>query len=485
MKRLALLFVVAALLSGCRTMKDILDDYERDLKAGSYEHAAIEVGELSEKNDDNVVFWRLQTAGARYLADRKDESIALFDRVEDGFYDRDHDGAVKTAADATLTMIGNDCSLPYTGTGEDRVFTSFYKAVDFAALGRMDGARTELNRAAQRQENWLWERQAEIADAAKKLDKDAAEYAKKEGGKNEPSKNASAAEKAIANSAFRAEFIKNAGLDPMTAGHPEHLARADYLNAYIQHATGVFRWLNGDPGAIEFFKSALDVKANHPLLKGDAAAVETSRPTDQVWVYVEDGLSPAREEWRLDLPMFLIPYANRYVLYAGMAFPKLRVRDAAARRYTLSCEGASRRTLAELEDVERLVKAEFDVYMGGCIRREIARTLTKVGLQVGFGIAADVAHRRKERGKEAGFLLAQRTVAAWARATTAADIRSWTALPKKVYAIRVTRPANGKLVLEGDERPIAEITLPPGNAMVFVRKVSAQAPAVVKTVTFK
>lgn len=484
MKRLALLFVVAALLSGCRTMKDILDDYERDLKAGSYEHAAIEVGELSEKNDDNVVFWRLQTAGARYLADRKDESIALFDRVEDGFYDRDHDGAVKTAADATLTMIGNDCSLPYTGTGEDRIFTSFYKAVDFAALGRMDGARTELNRAAQRQENWLWERQAEIADAAKKLDKDAAEYAKKEGGKNEPSKNASAAEKAIANSAFRAEFIKNAGLDPMTAGHPEHLARADYLNAYIQHATGVFRWLNGDPGASEFLKSALDVKPNLALVAEDCTAAQASKPTDSVWVYVEDGLSPAREEWRLDLPMFLIPYANRYVLYAGMAFPKLRVRDAAAQRYTLACEGASRRTLAELEDVERLVKTEFDVYMGGCIRREIARTLTKVGLQVGFGIAADVAHRRKERGKEAGFLLAQRAVAAWARTTTAADIRSWTALPKRVHAIRVVRPANGKLILEGDGRPVAEIVVPKGNAMVFVRKPSAQAPAVVKTITF-
>ncbi len=41
--------------------------------------------------------------------------------------------------------------------------TCFYKAVDFAAAGKPEAARTEFNRAAHHQENWLSERRKEIA----------------------------------------------------------------------------------------------------------------------------------------------------------------------------------------------------------------------------------------------------------------------------------------------------------------------------------
>ena len=66
-----------------------------------------------------------------------------------------------------------------------------------------------------------------------------------------------------------------------------------------------------------------------------------------------------------------------------------------------------------------------------------------------------------------------------------ADLRSWTGLPKRVLAVRVDRPADGRVILAGSGgAPVAEIQVPEGNSLVFVRKTSSAAAAVVKTVTF-
>lgn len=481
MNRYLTLTSLALLFAGCRTTEEILNDYNADIVAGNFEKASAEVGEVAAKEDDSVVMWRLLTAGAQYLADDKQNALKTFDLVEDAFSVRDHEGALSGAGETSLSILANERTIPYRGTGEDRVFTCFYKAVDYAAQGKRDAARTELNRAAQHQENWLWERREEIKEASEKLEKDSADYAKKEGDSStDTSKVANATESAVGNDDFCAQIRENCGFDPRTSGNLENLGKRDYLNAYVQHATGIFRWLNGDGGR-DYLQSALDVKPEHPLVASDFAVCDSGRPQNQVWVYVEDGLCSVRQEWRIDLPMVLIPYANRYVLYAGMAFPKLVERPAAANGYTLRGDNDERTGLVELEDIDHLLKTEFDVYMSGCIKREITRTLVKVAVQVGFGIACDQTNDwRTQLALRAG----QVGAATWAASTTAADLRTWTTLPKKVYAMRVTRPANGHLVLEGDGAVIADITLPEGNSMIFVRKTSAAAPAVVKSVVF-
>lgn len=478
--RLFALLALGAALCGCRTTKDILDDYDRDIASGAYAHAAIEVGEMAAKEDDSVVLWRLQTAGAHYLADEKDQAIRTFDRVEDAFADRDGASTASEVAQDGLTMMVNERTLPYVGTGEDRVFTCFYKAVDFASRGELDAARVEFNRASQHQENWLWARQKEIEEAREKLEKDAEKYAKEQKTTVDTSNAASAADKAIADAGFAAQVRDGVGFDPLRDGDLSLLSQKDYLNAYVQHAAGVFRWLNRDGGR-DFMRYAMDVKPGHPLVTRDFEEIDETMPTDQVWVYIEDGLCPVREEWRIDLPLILIPYANRFVQYAGMALPKLKARSAACSSYEISA-GAPKAAIPQLEDIDHLLKTEFDVYMSGCLKREITRTIVKVGVQVGFGVAAETTNTRDAK---LAFRIAQLGAATWAMTTTAADLRTWTTLPKTVYATRVTRPADGKILIHGNGAPVAELTLPKGNSMVFVRKPSAQAPAVVKTVTFK
>ena len=137
--------------------------------------------------------------------------------------------------------------------------------------------------------------------------------------------------------------------------------------------------------------------------------------------------------------------------------------------------------MRELESIDRLVRAEYDVYMRGALAREITRTITRVGVQVGLGIAIDHAHDDKAR---MALRIAQYGVALWSRANTAADLRSWTGLPKRIMVMRVDRPADGRVLISGDGMSVAEIQVPAGNSLVFVRKPSPVAPAVVKTVSF-
>lgn len=479
------LAALAAVLAGCRTNKDILNDYEKAMLAGDY---ASPVSEIEGKTDDGGVdelLWRLHAGGSRYLMNDFQPATTQFDKAEDVFLRNDQTSVFKQGANGTFAMLSNDRAFPYSGGGEDRIFTCFYKAVDYARNGQADAARTELNRAAQHQDNWLWERRKEIADAADKLKEDADAYAKEKGGAEsaggaDTAKSEKAVKDAFADASFSAQVKAKCGFDSATDGNVETLARKDWLNRYVQHATGVFRLVSGDGDAEAFFRELAEIDPGNALFKSDLALAQSGgKPGGCVWVFVEDGLGPVREEWRLDLPLGLIPYLNRFILYAGMAIPYLRYRNTACMAYALAANGQTF-PLVEVQDVDKLLKTEFDVYFRGALAREITRTVVKAGTQVALGV---VAENCSDDYTRIALRASQLAAAGWAASVTQADLRCWTGLPKKVYAMRVNRPADGRIVLSGDGAPVAEVTLPAGNSLVFVRKPSAQAPAVVKSVT--
>lgn len=480
------IFAVVLLFGGCRTNKDILNDYEKALTAGNY---VTPIAELEQKAADGGVdelMWRLHAAGSRYLTNDFEPAVAQFDQAEDIFLANDRTGVFKQGTDGAFAMITNDRAFPYAGGGEDRIFACFYKAVDYLRMNRPEAARTELNRAAQHQDNWLYERKKEIAEAEERLREDADAYAKKNGGDAgkgaDAEKSRQTVSAAFSDSSFTAQIQEQCGFDARRDGNLETLARKDWLNRYVQYVTGVFRWAAGDKDGVNYLRELAAICPENPLFAADAAAMaRAGRPKNQVWVFVEDGLCPMREEHRLDLPLILIPYANRYVMYAGMALPYLRYRSAACTSYTVQFT-AGERPLVEIQDVDQLLKTEFDVYFRGALAREITRTVVKIGVQVALGV---VAENCSDSRTKLALKLSQLGTAAWAAAVTQADLRSWTGLPQKVYAQRLTRPADGKLRLLGNGQPVAEVELPVGNAMVFVRKAAAGAPAVVKTAVIR
>ena len=474
------------LVVGCRTNKDILNDYEKALLAGDYSGPVAEIEERAEDGGVDELLWWLHAGGSRYLMNDYPVSVEHFDRAEDIFLKNDRTSVFEQGAVGAFAMVSNDRAFPFAGGGEDRIFACFYKAVDYMRNGNSAAARTELNRAAQHQDNWLWERKKEIADAAEKLKKDSDAYAKKEGGASSASgadtaKSEQAVNAAFADASFASQVSANCNFNMATDGNTETLARKDWLNRYVQYVTALFRILSGDGDGAGYLRELADIDPANPLIKSDLQlAVSGAKPRDVAWVFVEDGLGPVREEWRLDLPIVLIPYANRYVLYAGMALPYLRQRGAAFGSYSVSAGGSSS-PLVEVQDVDRLIKTEFDVYFRGALIREITRTVVKVGVQVALGVLADTVSDNYTR---IALRASQAAAAVWAASVTQADLRNWSGLPKRVLAMRINRPTDGKVTISGDGTPVAEVNLPAGNSLVFVRKTSSIAPAVVKTATF-
>ena len=466
-----------AVAAGCRTVDDVMVDYRANLSRGEYAAAAKEPSELAAKENGDRLMWRLMSATAHDLAGNTDLAIADFDVAEDIMIENDKSSVFSRGVDTANAMMLNDKYFPYDGGGQDRIFACMYKAVAYGTKGDFAAARTELNRASQHQENWLWERRKNIAAAEERLQADSAAYSKKNGGEENAGQSNVAIQNAVKDGSFR-ETVKEAfGVDIFSSSTLDDLRPEDYQNPYLSHVCGVFRWLDGDGDGAGFLRDAARLRPGNSVVKSDLAACGAGeKPAGQVWVYAEDGLGPRREKWRIDLPLGLIPYAGKYVVYAGLALPRLMEMPAAAMSWN-----AGGVQMEELASVESLMKVEYDVYMRGAIRREVTRTIVDVGIQAALGVAADNAGDSRTK---LALKASQYAVAGYSALRRGADTREWASLPKRVFVARLERPADGVVKITADGRNVAEVVLPEGNAMVFVRKPGPFAAASVKVVRF-
>jgi hypothetical protein len=464
-------------IAGCRTVNDVIVDYRANISGGNYAAAAKEPAELAAEDGGDRLMWRLMAASAYDLAGDTDLALDNFDAAEDIMIENDNTSVFSQATSTAYAMMLNDRYFPYDGGGQDRIFTCLYKAIGYGSRSDFNAARTELNRAAQHQENWLWERRKDLAAADERLDKESAEYAKDKGnGAKDEGQSNIAVQNAMKDGSFGNTIKEYFMFDIFTSGVLDELKPADYQNPYAAHVCGIFRWLNGDGDGRGYLSDARSLRPGNAFVSKDFSSCDKGwKPRNQVWVYVEDGLCPEREQQRIDLPLLLIPYAGRYVKYAGLCLPRLIERPAAASSW--SANGQELQTLAS---VDALCKIEYDVYMRGAIKREITRTVVDVGVQVALGIAAD-----NSSGMAHNILVAsQYAVAAYSAAKRGADLRCWSTLPKTVYLARVPRPEDGVLEVKADGVSAVKVDLKPGNSMVFVRKPAAGAVPSVKVVTW-
>ncbi len=477
--RIGLSLLACAVLAGCRTTEEVLHDYEVNLLTGRYSASLPELNELAEKRDGSEQLWRLMAGSAGYLANNREMARRHFDAAENVFVQNDQTSVFAQSVNGTWAMMTNDRAFSYDGGGLDRIFTCLYKAFDCIGAGDKANARVEFNRALQYQGNWLFDRRRDIDAAQRRLEKDAAAYQREQGVAVQGG-SAQQAASVLADPTFAGQIRQNCNFDPATSGDLSRLGAADYTNPYALHAIGVFRWINRDSNRNELRDAANFAPGNPTVVRDAAEQQQGVVPRDQVWIWAEDGLCPSREEWKVDLPLMFVPGCGRYLPYVGMAFPVLRERGQGAANWTVQAGGVDV-PMAELANVDRLAKTEYDVYMRGALTRQITRTIVLAGVQIALGVAAD---NTQDRNHHLALKLSQLGVAAWAKMSTAADLRCWTALPKTVKAVRIARPADGMVKVVADNETVP-IQIPAGgNTMVFIRKPAPGAPCVVKTATF-
>ena len=124
-----------------------------------------------------------------------------------------------------------------------------------------------------------------------------------------------------------------------------------------------------------------------------------------------------------------------------------------------------------LTDMDAIVAQEFDQYFEIELAKAITGSIAKGGLQylATNAVRSEDDLSRVVVGAGAGML---------AQATTRADLRSWSTLPKQIRFCKIETPSDQKLTLRGTGTKLKiDVNLPSSQTnLVWVRSISAFTP---------
>lgn len=439
---------------GCNAPKSHLTKFNGFYESGdlvqSRLYAQEKLGECEKPGGEDLL-WALQLGAIERLENNYAESTRYFDRCEE--FMTHFDGENSEVGHSVGAVIVNDNIVPYTGQAYDGVMVNTYKALNFMAEKNFDLARVEFNRALDRQRRSKEKFAAEIQKTQEEVDGNA---------------NSAMVKKTMDDPALRQKLQEAYPSLYNFSVYP------DFVNPFATWMAGVFFTIEGDYSkAVDLLKESAGMVPDNTYLLQDLDALEQSLNTSAavpptVWVIFENGLGPVKEEFRVDLPLFI---ATDKVRYIGIALPRLAFRSPAASGVTVSAGGQSYPTQI-VADMDRIVQTEFEQDFKAILTRAIVSTTAKA--------IAQYALEQNDSSSVAAILMA-----AYHFATTAADVRIWTALPKNIQAARLPVPEDGILSIQGAAGAPMEVKIPDCKyAVVYVKMINSVGQPSIQTLTF-
>jgi hypothetical protein len=405
-------------------------------------YAQSKIGKTA-KPDGEDLLWSLQVAAAELQVGDCNKSTEYFDRAEEmlNYYDFQNG-----AAAAVASTLVNDNAVAYLGEEYDGVMVNTYKALGFMILGKYELARVEFNRALDRQTRAKVLYTQEIA----KL--------KDEVAKEQESKKDVDLKKNLENPKIQ-ELIKQ-----QYPSLYEYRAYPDFVNPFTTYLAGVcFNLMDDEQKAVDLLKESAGMVPGNRYITEDFAATENfmqggGRIDNIVWVIFENGLGPTKEEFRVDLPLFLVTNQVRYV---GIALPKLVPGRQAYSNLMVNAGGKEYRTEL-VADMEHVIQTEFNKDFQGTLTRAIVSASVKAAAQYAI---------EQQNNDSAGKSFLAIATAVYSYATTAADVRIWTTLPKDFQVARLQIPADRNIAIFSPEGvKLLDINIAPcNNAIVYVK----------------
>jgi hypothetical protein len=438
-----------SLVCGCNAPREQLIAYNKYFEASDFNSAANYATKniKQRKNPDGEdLLWTLQAAAAKRILQDYNSSTQLLDNAEKHlqYYDTRFSGGDEIAAIAV-----NDNIMPYKGEEYDGVMANTYKALNFMSENKPDLARIEFNRAIDRQRRTKEKFEKEISETKAKMDK--AQYGSQ------------------ANQILSSPQLQQT-LHNKYPQLYEYQAYKDYINPFVTYLASVyFNGIGETSAARDLLKETYGLVPENKYVEEEFK--ETERLIDEnkqvkntVWVIFEDGLGPVKEEFRIDLPLFIV---TRSVPYAGIALPKLKYRDIAFSYLQIEADGA-RYDTAVVSNMDRVINSEFKKDFESILIRAIISTTGKVMAQ----------YVLSQQGSDAA-TIGSIMIAAYSFATNAADVRIWTALPKDFQIARFSRPRNKILKITPLNAQPFDIELPDcDNVLVYIKIISRNSKPV-------
>lgn len=463
--------VTAILLTGCAPKEEMLEE-DALVAAGKYreaaEYARSNIDEDDRYDIDNLL-WYLETGSAQLFAQESNASIESFDESEVLMkYYREQ----MLASDVSQTLNSvflNDTTRPYIGAEYDGIMANTYKAIGYMSLEDMDAARVEFNRAIDRQR-----RAKEFF--AQMIEKERQSIQKKE-----------QEERSRGSEIYVSRTLSNPELTArLQQSYPSLYAfkpYPDFINPMTTYLAGVFAIADENYGkAGTLLKEAYGMMSDNPDVHDDFQNIEFLLNTGQkqrrsmIWVIYENGQAPLLKEWRVDLPVFI---ATGRLNYISIALPQLVEREKAFMSLDLMMNGTEHLTTRHLCSMERVIKTEFKKEFDSIVRRAIFSVMTKTMIQYSL-------QQQGNNGNNQGASLLGMMAAIYQIATTQADTRIWSTLPKEFQLARFPRPDDGKLTIATPNGMIlSQIDLPLRDyILVYVKIATKRAVPSVSVIPF-
>lgn len=435
------------IISGCNAPKSALNKFDTSFHSESLNSSSftktIQLAQAKQTKGKNPkkedLLWSMQLGNIERLNKNYSQSNDNLDKAEEMLKYFDYQNET---IDSAASIITNENIVPYVGEEYDGIMVNTYKALNFMAMGNNDLARVEFNRALDRQRRATEKFAAEISKLKKEIDK-------------EEAKDDSSVKENVNNPEIQS-LIKSR--------YPElsdYKAYPDFVNPFTTYIAGVFFDLVGDYSKADpLLKESYGMVRDNEYIAQDLAQTEQildgkTELKNTVWVIFENGMGPIKEEFRIDIPLFV---ATDKVKYVGIALPRLVFREKAFSYLNVEAEGKNYRT-QQVADMDRIIQTEFEKDFKGILTRAIISTTSKA-----------VAQYALTKQSNSGSELASIVVAVYSFATTAADVRIWTTLPKEFQSARLNIPENRRLAITPSGGQPFQVEIPPcNNALVYVR----------------
>ncbi|MHC4104941.1 MAG: COG3014 family protein [Planctomycetota bacterium] len=450
-----LALLILPFFTGCNAPKGQLAAFNGHFLSSDYEKSAqFAEKKISKKKNPKGedLLWALQLGTVTRIQQDYTKSTESFDKAEDMLKYYDEQSTIGDGIGSTLT---NDNIIPYRGEEYDGIMVNVYKALNFMAERNFDLARVEFNRALDRQRRAKEKFNEEINKLSAELEKDQ---------QNE----------------FTKSNVENPETAELLAQKYPNLrnfeAYPDFINPFATYLAGIFFNLVSDHSkAVDLLKESYGMVGDNSYIADDLSVTEDildgkGRLENMIWLIFENGLGPVKNELRMDIPLFV---ETDNVKYVGIALPELFFRNKAHQYLIAEVDGNDYETRL-VADMDRVIQTEFSKDYAGILTRAIISATAKA-----------IAQYALEKQDSSESSIASIFMAAYSYATTAADVRIWTSLPKEFQVARFPKPKDGKLKVKRPGSVSVEINIPDcNNAIVYVRITTDQAEPIFEVISF-
>lgn len=288
MRQIMALILLPMLLTGCASTS-VFNPYPN--QAAAY-RAAITNGTIDSvtpglvskiKSKDGLLYaqesGRLHQLNAQFEASKAD-----FDLVYSMYEKQDESARISASAAAagSASLLTNDNAIPYAGYGFERIFAIHFQALNYLALGDVEGASVELRRAALEQRR-LEQQYAKAIEKAESQAKD---------------------------DQIDTDLWRDSN-ELMGVNRLAGQVKSSFQNAYTFYTSALIWEAMGDMNAaLVDYKKALEINPHNRAILADVERVDAgaklAADKGHLVILFEDGFVVARESFDLILPSYLL-----------------------------------------------------------------------------------------------------------------------------------------------------------------------------------